>query len=79
MNDKQALLYVAEKIGIQCQYYLDTNETRYLEAMVAYIKVLIELSPLKFLLSNKLLIWLCVHSYSKAEKKVVKSVWKRVL
>jgi hypothetical protein len=39
MTDKQALLYVAEKIGIQCQYYLDTNETRYLEAMVAYIKV----------------------------------------
>ena len=39
MTDKQALLYVAEKIGVQCQYYLDTNETRYLEAMVAYIKV----------------------------------------
>jgi len=39
MTDKQALLYVAEKIGIQCQYYLDTKETRYIEAMVAYIKV----------------------------------------
>ena len=39
MTDKQALLYVADKIGIQCQYYLDTGEQRYMDAMVAYIKV----------------------------------------
>lgn len=38
MTDKEALLYVANKIGVQCQYYLDTNESRYLEAMIAYMK-----------------------------------------
>lgn len=39
MTDKQALIYVANKIGVQCQYYLDTNENRYLDAMKAYIRV----------------------------------------
>ncbi len=39
MTDKEALLYVADKIGVQCQYYLDTNEKKYLDAMVSYIKV----------------------------------------
>lgn len=38
MTDKQALLYVADKIGIQAQYYLDTGEQRFMDAMVAYVK-----------------------------------------
>jgi hypothetical protein len=38
MTDKEALLYVADKIGIQCQYYLDTGEQRFMDALVAYMK-----------------------------------------
>ena len=38
MTDKQALLYVADKIGIQAQYYLDTGEKRYMDSLIAYIK-----------------------------------------
>ena len=38
MTDKEALLYVSEKIGIQVQYYLDTNSQRYLDTMKAYIR-----------------------------------------
>lgn len=38
MSDKEALLYVADKIGIQYQYYMDTEEQRYMDAMVAYVK-----------------------------------------
>jgi len=38
MTDKQALLYVADKIGIQAQYYVDTHKDTYLESMKAYIR-----------------------------------------
>ena len=38
MSDKEALLYVADKIGVQCQYYLDTGEQRYMDALIAYMK-----------------------------------------
>ena len=38
MTDKEALLYVADKIGIQAQYYLDTGEARFMDALIAYMK-----------------------------------------
>jgi hypothetical protein len=38
MNNSEALLYVADKIGVQCQYYLDTNDNNYLESLKAYIR-----------------------------------------
>lgn len=38
MTDEEALLYVADKIGIQAQYYLDTNDERYLDALKSYMK-----------------------------------------
>lgn len=38
MTDKEALLYVADKIGIQYQYYMDTKDQKYMDALVAYMK-----------------------------------------
>ncbi len=38
MNNSEALLYVADKIGVQVQYYLDTNSQQYLESLKAYIR-----------------------------------------
>lgn len=38
MTDKEALIYVADKIGIQAQYYLDTNDERYMDTLKAYIR-----------------------------------------
>ena len=38
MTDKEALIYVADKIGIQVQYYLDTNNERYMDALKAYVR-----------------------------------------
>ena len=38
MTNSEALLYVANKIGIQCQYYLDTNKDTYLDSLKAYIR-----------------------------------------
>jgi len=38
MNNSEALLYVADKIGVQVKYYLDTNSQQYLESLKAYIR-----------------------------------------
>jgi hypothetical protein len=38
VNNSEALLYVADKIGVQVQYYLDTNSQQYLESLKAYIR-----------------------------------------
>ncbi len=38
MTNSEALIYVADKIGIQAQYYADTHKDTYLESMKAYIR-----------------------------------------
>jgi len=38
MTDKQALLYVADKIGIQAQYYVDTGDKKHLETLISYFQ-----------------------------------------
>jgi hypothetical protein len=38
MTNSEALIYVADKIGIQAQYYTDTHKDTYLESMKAYIR-----------------------------------------
>lgn len=38
MDNNQALLYVADKIGVQVQYYVDTGKNTYLESLKAYIR-----------------------------------------
>jgi len=38
MTNSEALIYVADKIGVQVQYYLDTNGRQYLDSLKAYIR-----------------------------------------
>jgi len=38
MNNSEALLYVANKIGDQVRFYQDTNSQQYLDSLKAYIR-----------------------------------------
>ncbi len=38
MTNSESLIYVADKIGIQAQYYADTHKDTYLDSLKAYIR-----------------------------------------
>lgn len=38
MTNKEAFLYAVEKAGIRVQYYMDTNDKKYYDEVISYIR-----------------------------------------